>query len=293
MSNNFKIFEKDGHKIILGDSLDVLKDTIPDGSITLVFADPPYNIGKQFNGFLDHWPSDVDYANWCKEWLLLCIRKLKPNGSLYLMSSTQCMPYLDLFLREHLTVLSRIVWHYDSSGVQARNYFGSLYEPILFAVKNPKDYIFNAEAIKIEARTGSKRKLIDYRKVIPTTYSSEKVPGNVWYFPRVRYRMAEYEEHPSQKPEALLERIVLASSNPGDAVMDPFSGTFTTSAVAKRLGRITIGIERDEEYVKIGLRRVGIQSKFNGEPLRQIIKNTHRKNGIISAEKNKNQTDLF
>jgi adenine-specific DNA-methyltransferase len=293
MSNNFKIFEKDGHKIILGDALDVLKDTIPDGSITLVFADPPYNIGKQFNGFLDHWPSDVDYANWCKEWLLLCIRKLKPNGSLYLMSSTQCMPYLDLFLREHLTVLSRIVWHYDSSGVQARNYFGSLYEPILFAVKNPKDYIFNAEAIKIEARTGSKRKLIDYRKVIPTTYSSEKVPGNVWYFPRVRYRMAEYEEHPSQKPEALLERIVLASSNPGDAVMDPFSGTFTTSAVAKRLGRITIGIERDEEYVKIGLRRVGIQSKFNGEPLRQIIKNTHRKNGIISAEKNKNQTDLF
>ena len=258
MNEHYKCFEKDGHTIIHGDALVVLKEIIPDGSISLVFADPPYNIGKHFNSFVDHWPSDIEYADWCKEWLLLCIRKLAPNGSMYLMSSTQCMPYLDLFLREQMTVLSRIVWHYDSSGVQARKYFGSLYEPMLFAVKDPKNYIFNADAIKVEARTGAKRKLIDYRKPVPSVYSTHKVPGNAWYFPRVRYRMAEYEEHPSQKPEALIERIILVSSNRDDLVLDPFSGTFTTSAVSKKLGRRSIGIERDEEYIKIGLRREGL-----------------------------------
>jgi len=293
MNDLHKRYEINGHTIIHGDAVQVLKEVVPDGSITLVFADPPYNIGKKFNGFLDRWPSDADYAEWCKEWLMLCIRKLTPNGSMYLMSSTQCMPYLDLFLREHMTVLSRIVWHYDSSGVQARRYFGSLYEPILFAVKDPKNYIFNADAVKVEAKTGSKRKLIDYRKPVPSFYSSDKVPGNVWYFPRVRYRMAEYEEHPSQKPEALIERIILASSNPGDIVMDPFSGTFTTSAVAKRLGRMSIGIERDEEYVKIGLRRVGIKYTYNGEPLRKPAKNTQRKNGSIALAATDKQPDLF
>jgi site-specific DNA-methyltransferase (adenine-specific) len=79
--------------------------------------------------------------------------------------------------------------------------------------------------------------------------------------------MAEYEKHPSQKPQALLQRIIKASTNPGDIVLDPFSGTFTTCAVAKRLGRKSIGIELQEEYLKIGLRRVGIQNKYEGELL--------------------------
>ena len=87
------------------------------------------------------------------------------------------------------------------------------------------------------------------------------MPGNVWEFPRVRYRMNEYEKHPTQKPVALLERIVRASSNPGDLVLDPFAGTFTTSFVAKKLGRQSIGIEIEEDYVKIGLRRLQIMTK--------------------------------
>ncbi len=193
------------------------------------------------------------------------------------MSSTQGIPYIDLFLRERLNVLSRIVWHYDSSGVQARNYFGSLYEPILHCVKDKKNYTFNSEDVLIEAKTGAKRKLIDYRKARPQLYNSQKVPGNVWYFPRVRYRMPEYENHPSQKPESLLERIIRASSNPGNKVMDPFSGTFTTCAVAKRLGRKSIGIELQEEYFKIGLRRLRIQTEFQGEKLCAPLKTFGRK----------------
>jgi len=261
-----------------GNCLECLKD-IADESIDLIFADPPYNIGKKFGDFLDNWKSDKDYAEWCYQWLELCIAKLKPNGSLYVMTSTQAMPYLDLWLREHLTVLSRIVWHYDSSGVQAKKYFGSLYEPILFCVKDPKNYTFNATDIEIEAKTGATRNLIDYRKATPTPYKTTKVPGNTWYIPRVRYRMPEYENHPSQKPETLLERIIKASSHEGDIVLDPFAGTFTTCVVAQRLKRQTIGIELQIEYFKIGLRRLGIANYFEDEKLLPANKAFSIKNG--------------
>ncbi|GGD82178.1 methyltransferase [Emticicia aquatilis] len=256
-------------QIILGDALEVLRTQIKDSSIDLIFADPPYNIGKNFNGTLDKWAKDDDYLSWCYEWLDLCIQKLKPNGSLYVMTSTQFMPYFDIHLRKKLHILSRIVWSYDSSGVQAKKYFGSMYEPILFCTKDKSNYTFNAEDILVEAKTGAKRKLIDYRKAVPTVYNSEKVPGNVWDFARVRYRMDEYENHPTQKPIALLERIIKASSNKGDLVLDPFSGTFTTCFVAQKLGRKSIGIDLQEDYIKIGLRRLNLAKEYKGESLQK------------------------
>lgn len=277
-----------------GDCLQVLTE-LPDASVDLVFADPPYNIGKRFSTFDDTWPSDTEYAAWCYQWLAQCIRVLKPTGSLYVMTSTQAMPYLDLWLRERLTVLSRIVWHYDSSGVQARKYYGSLYEPILFCVKDAKNYTFNAADIEVEARTGAVRKLIDYRKDIPAPYKTTKIPGNAWYIPRVRYRMHEYEEHPSQKPEALMERIIKASSHAGDLVLDPFGGTFSTSSVAQRLGRRSISIELQDEYVKIGLRRLQLSTYFNGEKLEALDKSYVRKNanGVHGKAVDEQQIELL
>lgn len=291
-----KMVEKYGNidtTIYCGDCLEVLK-CIPNNSVSLIFADPPYNIGKKFGNFIDSWPSEQDYVEWCYSWLSLCIDKLTENGSLYLMASTQAMPYLDLWLRNKLIILSRIIWQYDSSGVQAKKYFGSLYEPILFCVRNKNNYVFNAKDIEIEAKTGAIRKLIDYRKEKPTIYNSKKVPGNTWYFPRVRYRMDEYKNHPSQKPMLLLERIIKASSNPGDIVLDPFSGTFTTSAVAKKFGRKSIGIELQKEYVDIGLQRLcinGYVEKNND----CINKNTkiRNKNGIKYKALNDQQLGLY
>ena len=274
-----RTFEKDCHVIHWGEALAALEQNVKDESIDLIFADPPYSIGKRFGNFEDKWPSEAAYVEWCKRWLELCIAKLKPTGSLYVMTSTQSIPYIDLFLRERIHILSRIVWHYDSSGVQAKRHYGSMYEPILFCVKDNKNYTFNASDIMIEARTGAQRELVDYRKSTPTLYNSQKVPGNVWYYPRVRYRMAEYENHPTQKPEALLARIILASSNPGDVVLDPFAGTFTTCAVARRLGRMTIGIEREEEYIRIGLRRCEFRQELDGVQLEPAQKNTERRNG--------------
>jgi adenine-specific DNA-methyltransferase len=257
-----EIFRKENHTIIHGDALSALQD-IADGSVDLVFADPPYNIGKNFSGHKDKWKKDEDYLNWCYRWIDLCVQKLRPNGSFYVMTSTQFMPYFDIYLRDKLEILSRLVWYYDSSGVQAKNFYGSMYEPILYCVKDSDHYTFNAHEILVEAKTGAQRKLIDHRKNPPRVYNSEKIPGNVWEFSRVRYRMDEYENHPTQKPIALLERIIKASSNEGDTVLDPFSGTFTTGFVSKSLQRNFIGIELQEEYVKIGLRRLGFLS---GQP---------------------------
>ena len=254
---------------VLGDALDALKN-MRDGFAHLIFADPPYNIGKNFgNG--NKKLSAEQYINWCKEWISECYRILHPTGTFYFMSATQFMPYLDVFVSERYHVLSRIVWTYDSSGVQSKQKFGSLYEPILMLVKDVKNYTFNSDEIMIEAKTGAKRQLIDYRKSPPQPYNTKKVPGNVWEFPRVRFRMPEYENHPSQKPEKLLERIILASSNEGEIVVDPFGGSFTTGAVAIKFNRMCLSVDNNPEYFKIGLRRMKICDEYEGEILKRDL----------------------
>lgn len=280
-----EIYEQNGHILINSDVFDGL-NSVANSSIDLIFIDPPYNIGKDFNTTKDKWETDEEYLNWSYKWIDMCIEKLRSNGTLYIMTSTKYMPYFDIYIREKMTILSRIAWYYDSSGVQAKKYFGSLYEPILFCVKDIKNYCFNANEILVEAKTGAKRKLIDYRKSIPTQYNSTKVPGNVWEFPRVRYRMDEYENHPAQKPVKLLERIIKASSNRGDIILDPFSGTFTTSYVCKELGRKSIGIEIDSNYYNIGLRRVFNIEKYKGKSIK-------RKPKIYETIKEYDQMKLF
>lgn len=256
--------------IMLGDSTQILK-FIKNKSINLIFADPPYNIGKDFGNNKDKWNSISEYIEWCKKWINECMRILKDDGTMYFMTATQFMSYLDVFVSEKYNVLSRIIWSYDSSGVQSKKMFGSLYEPILMINKsNKSQYTFNSKDILIEAKTGAKRGLIDYRKNPPQPYNTQKLPGNVWEFSRVRFKMNEYENHPTQKPEKLLERIIKVSSNKGDVVLDPFAGSFTTIAVANKLDRCGIGIELNPEYYKIGLRRLNLAKEFNGENLCKI-----------------------
>lgn len=271
-------YQNGDHMVFHGDAIDVLKSSIDDESVDLVFVDPPYNIGKQFGSFKDKWNSIREYSEWAYLWIDECLRVLKPNGTLYVMTSTQAMPFFDIYIQEKMKILSRIIWHYDSSGVQAKKYFGSMYEPILHCVKNSANYTFNSKDILVEAKTGSKRKLIDYRGKEPKPYNTKKVPGNVWTIPRVRYRMDEYEEHPTQKPIKLMKRIIRASSNEGDVILDPFSGSFTTSFVAKSLNRKSIGIEAQEDYVAIGLRRVLDMVEFQGRNLIKPLKRTSVKN---------------
>lgn len=295
----FEFYENEKSLVINGDALDVLK-AIESNSVDLIFSDPPYGIGKDFGNSSDFFNNSEEYFNWCKLWIDECMRILSKKGVMYFMSSTQYMPILDTYVDKKYYVINRIVWTYDSSGVQPKNKFGSNYEPILMIThdKNTK-YKFYRDNIMVEAKTGAQRKLIDYRKTPPQPYNTKKVPGNVWEFPRVRYRMEEYENHPTQKPELLLERIILSATKPGDIVLDPFSGSFTTSAVANRLGRKSIGIELNHEYFKIGLRRAGITKEYKGEILKKDksrkTKNKSKKDHIdeINTEVGNVQLNIF
>lgn len=282
---DFEHISNDEHFVGLGDSLELLKK-IKSGTIDLIFADPPYNIGKDFGNNKDTWKTTNAYVEWCKAWIDECFRVLKDNGTFYFMSATQFICFLDCYVQEKYNVVCRIVWTYDSSGVQSKRSYGSLYEPILMCTKTAKcKYTFNGDAILIDAPTGSKRKLIDYRKNPPQPYSDKKIPGNVWHMNRVRFLMEEYENHPTQKPEQLLERIILASSNEGDIVLDPFSGSFTTSAVAKKLKRKTVGFDLNNEYFEIGLRRVGLCDTYNGHSLEKVkVRKTKNKSKYVRGD---------
>lgn len=239
-------FGNEAKTIIHGDALAELKK-LPTESVDLIFADPPYNIGKNFDGLIEAWKEDL-FIDWLFEVIAECHRVLKKQGSMYIMNSTENMPFIDLQCRKLFTIKSRIVWSYDSSGVQAKKHYGSMYEPILMMVKDAKNYTFNGDAILVEAKTGSQRALIDYRKNPPQPYNHQKVP------------------------EALLKRIILASSNPGDIVLDPFAGSFTTGAVAIASGRKFIGIEINSEYIKMGLRRLDVASHYSAEELAKVKK---------------------
>lgn len=287
--------KNDNSLVVLGDSLEILK-SMESNSVNLIFADPPYGIGKDFGNNNDTWNSVDHYLEWSALWIDECMRILKKDGTMYFMSSTQYMPILDRYVDNKYYVINRIVWTYDSSGVQSKKRFGSLYEPILMITHTDKTkYKFNYKDIMVEAKTGSKRKLIDYRKTPPQPYNTKKVPGNVWEFNRVRYLMPEYEDHPTQKPESLLERIILASSDKGDIVMDPFSGSFTTSSTAIRLGRSAIGMDLNSDYYEIGLRRTGITTEYKGKELKKNkSRKTKNKSKSDHAEKKEEkQLDLF
>ncbi len=268
LSKPFVFEESEEALIANADCLQLLKN-IKDNSIDLVFADPPYNLGKDFGNSSDNWEDQEEYLKWCYSWIDECFRVLKEDGTCYFMNSTQNIPYIHIYIQKNYYVINTIVWAYDSSGVQSKKKFGSLYEPILMATKSKKSkYTFNYDDILVEAKTGAQRQLIDYRKDPPQPYHTKKVPGNVWNFSRVRFKMEEYENHPSQKPEALIERIIKASSNEGDIVLDPFGGSFSTAAVAVRLGRRAISTDINMDYFKIGLRRAKITTTYKGEVLR-------------------------
>ncbi len=294
---NFEYASTGNSLVIFNDCIDTL-NSMKDKSVDLIFADPPYNLGKDFGNDSDSWTDRKKYLDWCYTWIDECFRVLKDNGTFYMMNSTQNIPYISIYLQEHYYIVNDIVWAYDSSGVQSKKKYGSLYEPIIMATKSGKaKYTFNYQDILVEAKTGAKRGLIDYRKNPPQPYNTEKVPGNVWEFSRVRFKMEEYENHPSQKPEALLERIIKASSNAGEIVLDPFGGSFSTAAVATRLGRKAISMDINREYFKIGIRRTGIADVYNGEVLQKDksrkTKNTSKKDYKILREQMSGQISLF
>lgn len=238
------------NRTLNGDILQML-EFVPDGFADLIIIDPPYNLSKNFNGMKFASRSQEGYDEYLATWFPAVCKKLKSNGSLYICGDWKCTSSLQRAVEKELTVLNRITWQREK-GRGAKSNWKNGMEDIWFAVKNPADYYFDVEAVKM------KRKVLAPYKADgkPKDWDEESegnfrltYPSNFWDDISVPFwSMPENTDHPTQKPEKLYAKLILASSRPGDIVFDPFLGSGTASVVAKKLGRRFCGIEQNEEY---------------------------------------------
>ena len=238
------------NRTLNGDILQML-EFVPDGFADLIIIDPPYNLSKNFNGMKFASRSQEGYDEYLATWFPAVCKKLKSNGSLYICGDWKCTSSLQRAVERELTVLNRITWQREK-GRGAKSNWKNGMEDIWFAVKNPDDYYFDVEAVKM------KRKVLAPYKADgkPKDWDEESdgnfrltYPSNFWDDISVPFwSMPENTDHPTQKPEKLYAKLILASSRPGDIVFDPFLGSGTASVVAKKLGRRFCGIEQNEEY---------------------------------------------
>ena len=248
----------DGKSLIQGDTLEVLP-TLPDGFAQLIIVDPPYNLSRDFGGNKFTSVSSVAYEEYLRYWFYLLCDKLAPNGSLYMCGDWRSSSSMQRVIEERLTILNRITWQREKGRGATRNWKNSM-EDIWFAVKNPKDYYFNLDAVKIRRRV-----LAPYRQEgQPKDWEDTSAgrfrttcPSNFWDNITVPFwSMPENTDHPTQKPEKLIAKLILASSREGDMVFDPFLGSGTTAVVAKKLGRRYCGIEQNPDYCLLAAKRL-------------------------------------
>ena len=244
---------------IQADLFDVLP-LIPDAFADLIIIDPPYNLAKDFNGTKFKSMSNDDYENYLRSWFGNVCDKLKPDGSLYLCGDWKSTAAMQRVIEESgLTILNRITWQREKGRGAKTNWKNGM-EDIWFAVKDPKNYYFNVEAVMM------KRKVIAPYRVdgVATDWMETEegnfritYPSNFWDDISIPFwSMPENTDHPTQKPEKLIAKLILASSQPGDVVFDPFLGSGTTSVVAKKLGRIYCGVELNELYCLFAAKRL-------------------------------------
>lgn len=246
------------NKIFIGDILETLR-IMQDSFADLIIIDPPYNLSKNFNGNKFNSMKDSDYEAYVDSWLPEVCKKLKPNGSLYLCGDWKCTSVLQRSLEKNLTVLNRITWQREK-GRGAKSNWKNGMEDIWFAVKNPSDYYFDIESVK------QKRKVIAPYKENgkPKDWQETEVgnfrltyPSNFWDDISIPFwSMPENTDHPTQKPEKLCAKLILASCPENGVVFDPFLGSGTSAVTAKKLGRKYCGIELNEEYCLYAAKRI-------------------------------------
>lgn len=238
------------NKTINADVLAALK-YIPDSFADLIIIDPPYNLTKNFNGNIFRASSDADYDEYLATWFPLVCKKLKPNGSLYICGDWKCTSSLQRAVEKELTVLNRITWQREKGRGAKTNWKNGM-EDIWYAVKNPHDYYFDVEAVKVKRRViapyTENEKPKDWQQTDEGNFRLT-YPSNFWDDISIPFwSMPENTDHPTQKPEKLYAKLILASSRSGDMIFDPFLGSGTASVTAKKLGRKYCGIELNQEY---------------------------------------------
>lgn len=234
---------------------------LPDGFVDLLFLDPPYNLNKSFNSNGFSKMNGEDYAAWLENHLQPLIRLLKKSASVYICGDWRsCAPIFQV-ASKYLIVQNRITWEREK-GRGANTNWKNASEDIWFCTVS-REYTFNVEAVKLKRRV-----IAPYRREdgSPKDWDEQEQgnfrlthPSNLWTDLTVPFwSMAENTDHPTQKPEKLLAKIILASSNPGDMVLDPFAGSGTTMVVAKKLGRNFVGIEIDPVYCCLAEKRLDL-----------------------------------
>jgi len=228
---------------------------LPDASIDLIVADPPYGLGKDYGNDSDM-RSGENFLAWTYEWLDLAIPKLKASGSLYVFCTWQYAPEIFVYLKSKMTMINEIVWdrRVPSMGGTTRR-FTSVHDNIgFFAVS--KDYYFDLDPVRIPydavTKKARSRKLFEGSKWLELGYN----PKDVWSVSRLHRQHAERVDHPTQKPLEIVERMVLASCPPGGRVLDPFMGSGTTAVACARHQREFVGYEINESYCAIARERV-------------------------------------
>lgn len=255
-----------GIEIKCGDAISLLKE-LPDNSINLIVADPPYNLGKDYGNNHDLKGFD-DYLEFTRQWTSEAKRVLKNDGSIYVFMGVRFISYLyDILDREQeLFFNSWVVWHY-TQGLGKTKGFSPRHDDILVFNKT-KNFKFNLDDVRVPQK---------YYRARNNMRGAN--PGDVWKFSHVHYSNPNRQNHPTQKPEGLIERMILASSDKGDTVLDPFSGSGTTLRVCQQLERKGVGFELNPEYVEMTKARLA--EPFNGfdsvDPRMERVPNDLRK----------------
>jgi site-specific DNA-methyltransferase (adenine-specific) len=251
------------NKIIIGDIFETL-NFLPNSFIDLLFIDPPYNIYKQFNLTKFKEMDGAKYEEWIDSWLSKMVRLLKANASIYICSDWGSSNAVYNVARKYFKILNRITWEREK-GRGAKSNWKNCIEDIWFCTVS-NNYTFNIDDIKIKRKVIAPYRTKDGKPKdweengknnFRTTY-----PSNIWTDITVPFwSMSENTEHPTQKPEKLLAKIILASSNKGDFVFDPFAGSGTTLVTAKKLERNYAGIEIDKYYCYLTAKRLKLADK--------------------------------
>ncbi len=248
------------NKIIWQDTFYALR-FLPDNFVDLMVVDPPYNLTKKFAGTTFRQMEIKNYQKWLDKWLSKVVRVLKPNASIYICSDWQTSVVIPQVACKYFVLQNRISWEREK-GRAAENNWKNCLEDIWFFTKSD-NYTFNLEAVKMQRQV-----LAPYRDGIgqPRDWievNGQKMrytaPSNFWTDITIPFwSMPENTEHPTQKPEKLIAKLILASSNEGDLVFDPFVGSGTTAVVAKKLNRRYLGIERERKYVALTMKRLNM-----------------------------------
>lgn len=254
--NNSKI------QILEGDALSLFKN-IESGTVDLIIADPPYNLGKDYGNNHDLKGFD-EYLDFTRNWFKEAHRVLKKTGSIYVFMGVRFISYLyDILDREFKMFFnSWITWHY-TQGMGKIKGFSPRHDDILFFNKTA-NFKFNLDNIRIPQKYYRQRNNMNGAN-----------PGDVWQFSHIHYSNPERENHPTQKPEALIERMILASSDEWDLILDPFAGSGTTLRVCQVLNRNCIGFELNPDYVNMIEKRLSkdffgfdsIDERINRKPM--------------------------